>query len=433
MLKAIFYLGAAAIGIVASLFSPLAGAIACVEAYLLNPRAMDPSDGGFRYQFWTTIAFLTGLLLHRARPAARAAGEARILWIMWAFVGVCVLSASWAIRSPETAFQGAFQLFKIMVVTSGLVWALRTESDVSWFWTACIVGVLHAAFLHSFGMRLGYISPSLDRGEGVLITGQSQVMVLFIPLLILLSIRGVGLQRWLALVTIPFALNSIVKTYQRTAFAALLLEGALLLWLLPRRMTLRILPLLALAGCLFVFRLTPEDYWQRMRTIEDPQHEASAASRFLIARTSWKMFQDYPLGVGYQNYQFVSPRYLNAAYLTEGRRSSHNSFFAVLCDTGVEGFIFWASATAMALVTLRGIRKNADTANPRLIEVYAMAVEVGLYGWLATGLFGDQSGLDPAYWFLGATVVLARLAVNDPEDPRAVDDMDISTNLKVSQ
>jgi hypothetical protein len=432
MVKAILYLGATAIGIVASLFSPLAGAIACIEAYLLNPKAMDLSDGGFRYQFWTTIAFLAGVLLQRARPAARVRGEAGILWLLWGFLGVCILSASWAISAPESALLGAYEMFKVLIVASALVWALRTESDISWFFTACIVGVLHAALLHSFGARLGYIPPSLDRGEGVLITGQSQVMVLFIPLLILLSIRGVRLQRWLSLGTIPFALNSIVKTYQRTAFVALLLEGILLLCLLPRRITFRIFPLLALGGCLFVFRLAPDDYWQRMQTIQDPHNEASAASRFVIARTSLKMFQDYPLGVGYQNYQYVSPRYLDAGYLTEGRRSSHNSFFAVLCDTGVEGFIFWISAMTMALLTLRSIRKNADTTDPRPVEVYAMAVEVGLYGWLATGLFGDQSRLDPAYWFLGATVVLARLAANEPEDAGPRDDADISADPNAS-
>ena len=410
MLKAVLYLGLAAFGVIGALFSPLIGAIAAVEGYLLNPTAIPMPDGGFRYQFWTTAAFLVGLLIKRPRRLEPVGREGLILWMLWGFVAMCAASAAWAFVSPAEGLAESYEMLKTMVVVTALVWAIRSESDVEWLVTALMMGVIHAAVLHTFGARLGFIPASLDGGEGVLIEGQSQVMVLFLPLLVLLTLRGSWIQRLLAFGGLPFVLNSIVKSYQRTAFVALLAECVILLLFLPRRITLRLIPIMALAGILFVYRLTPDNYWDRMKTIEAPTTEGSANSRFVLADASWRMFLDHPLGVGYKNYQYVSPRYLDPGYLTEGKRSSHNSFFAVLCDLGIVGFTIWCLAIGSTLVTLRKVRKNFNWAALKPFEVAAMGLEVGMYGWLVTGLFGDQSGLDPAYWFMALAVIIRRLS-----------------------
>ncbi len=58
---------------------------------------------------------------------------------------------------------------------------------------------------------------------------------------------------------------------------------------------------------------------------------------------------------------------------------------------------------------MRKIRKASDTSNPRPIEIYAMSMEIGIYGWLAGGLFHSDHEIDPAYWFLAFTVVIHRI------------------------
>jgi hypothetical protein len=409
MLKAIFYLGLTGIGLIAALCSPIAGAVACIEAYLFNPKALLLPDLGFRYQFWTTMAFVAGLLIRRPRPVERVRHEAAILWLLWIFVGICALSATWALVTQSESLNGASDLLKTVLMATALLWAVRSEVDMSWIFTAFLVGVLHASLLHTFGLRLGYINAAQDREYGVLIQGQSQVMAIFIPLIVIVIISGSRLQRILGVVALPFVMNSIVKSFQRTSFLALLVDVMLLLWFLPRRIALRLLPVCLVAGCLFVVRLAPSHYWDWMKTIEAPASEASASSRIVLAQTSWQMFQDHPFGVGYQNYQYVSPRYLPESYLTEGRRSSHNSCFTVLCELGIQGFVPWALAIIIALSTLRRIRKNSNRQYLTPLEQYAVAVEIGLYAWLVTGLFGDQSNLDPAYWLLALSVILFRL------------------------
>lgn len=428
MLKAILYLSLTAAGIGAGFVNPLFGAIACIEAYLLNPAIFQMSDGGFRYQLWTTIAFLVSLAIHRPRGLARVGRERAVLWALWIFVGIGALSALWAEISSREALDAIFEVFKTVLMISFLPLIIRNERDMSRLMIAFVVGAWHAGFMFTFGVRWGYIATSFGRGDGSVVPDpQTAVLVLFVPLVCLLIMRGTKLERILAVLALPFVLNGIVETYERTGFVALAVEMLLLLLILPKKTVLRLAPVLIAGACLFIFRLTPPDYWQRMGTIQTPTEEASANSRFVINSASWNMFLDHPWGVGYRNYPVVSPRYLDREYLTQGRRSAHNSFFTVACETGLQGFVAWIGAFGGALWLLRRIRKGADRSNPSRIQTYAMGLEFGLYGWLAGGWFQSYHEVDPAYWFAAIAVVLTRLdqrqkaeAAESVEEPDAI-------------
>jgi len=211
------------------------------------------------------------------------------------------------------------------------------------------------------------------------------------------------------------------------AFLGMLIEALMLLLLLPKRIVIRFLPALGMIAGLLFFRLAPADYWNWMSTIKAPQQEASAASRFVLTETSLKILADYPMGVGYKNYQFVSPNYLDPSLLSNGRRSAHNSFFAILCEAGPFAFFFWLVAFAGALVIMRRVRKSAEPRSPTSIQVYAMGMEVGLYGWLVGGLFHDVHDVDPAYWFVALSIVVYRL--NCCSQMAETDYMPVESNL----
>ncbi len=408
MIKAVLYIALAVLGMAGSLFSPLIGAITCIESYMMNPKAFAGNDWGFRYQLWTTIAFLIGLLIHQRGRLARVGRENAVMVWAWIFAGVCALSATWALVRPDVTLDFTWEMVKTLIASSALVWAIRSEFDISALMTAFAFGTLHAGVLHTVGARLGYIAPDLDRENGVLPEDQPTIMVMFLPLLIILAMKGSRLQKIIAWCAIPFALNSIVKSYQRAAFVGVIVVVLLLLLLLKGRTRVRLAAVLVVAGTLFVVRLAPPNYWDWVKSIEHPTEEASANSRFVVADASVRMYQDYPFGVGYKNYQFVSPRYLDEIYLTNGKRSAHNSFFAIACDLGPLGFIPWVFAVGTALVLFRRVRRSSYTGDPRL-PMYALALEVGLVGWFAVGFFHDVHDADPAYWFLASSVILYRL------------------------
>ena len=197
MIKSVLYVGLAIVAVVVALFSPITGAIACVEAYLLNPKGDSNAGLGI------SLPVLDVPCVHRrdCDQAAETGRQSRMgrrhHLADLDVVRMCLLSSFWALVNSEEAMDSASDMVKTMLVATAFIWAIRSESDLSTFITACLVGVLHAALLHTFGARLGFISSSLDVGEGVLIEGQSQVMVLFIPLLVMVLLRGSRAQQLL--------------------------------------------------------------------------------------------------------------------------------------------------------------------------------------------------------------------------------------------
>jgi O-antigen ligase len=409
MLKLIFYLTLTAVGVAGSLVSPAVGVIACIGAYLLNPTAIQMDNYGIRFQLIVTVAFLVGFLIHRPQGIQKVGREGGLAGALWCFVAIGVLSSLWAVVSSANALRDIYEMFKTVLLATMLIRAITDERQMRWVMIACIIGVWHAAVLHVFGVRLGLISSALGREEGVLPDYQTGVMVLFVPLLVLLAMLGSKTERILSWLALPFVLDSIVGTYQRAGFVCLAVEALLFAILVPRRITFRLLPILAICVALFAFRFTPENYWKWVSTISRPTEEGSAKSRFTIDDASIRMFLDYPMGVGYRNYPDVSPRYLPKESLTAGRRSAHNSFFAILCETGVFGFVPWICAFGGAIWLMRRLRRSRDGGNLDNLAVYALGIELGLYGWMVGGLFHAMHEVDPAYWFVGFAVVLTRL------------------------
>jgi O-antigen ligase len=323
------------------------------------------------------------------------------------------LSSQWAVISAQIALDAIWEVAKTVIVVTLFVRVIRTEKHMSTVMMACIAGVAHAGFLHVFGTRWGYVNPALARGDGVLPDAQNGVLVLFVPLIVLLAMFGSKKEKILSWCALPLVLDSIVNTYERTGFSALIVEFFLIFLFVPRRQKRQLIPVMAVGLGLLVFRFTPDDYWAKMVTIANPHEEASAESRFVVNDASRRMFLEHPMGVGYRNYPMTSPRYLGAGYLTKASdgelvRSAHNSYYTVLCETGIIGFGFWITAFAGTILMLRKIRKRAgDTLGT--IEVYATALEIGLYGWAIGGWVQSYHEVDPAYWFVGFAVVLYRL------------------------
>jgi hypothetical protein len=406
MIRIVVYLGLTGFGLVATLCNPLAGAITCLEAYLLNPGIF---VDGVRFQLITTIAFLASCMLYQPRGAPRVGAEGSVLTALWAFTGIGALTSLWAVVDSQLALDTTFELAKTILMISLIVRVIRTEAHLSIVSWACLIGLSHGAFAHTFGVKFGYVPASFALDSGVFPDSQGSVVELFVPMFLLLAAHGTRYERVFSFLALPVVCNSIITTHQRTYFLVMAVECVLLVLLLPKKAVRRLLPILAVGCGVVLFRLTPSHYWEWYGTIADPTNEASANGRFTLAEVSGRMLMDHPMGVGAGNFTVVSPQYLPAEALTEGKRSSHNAYTTVACENGFLGFGLWAYAFAAALWILRRIRKSVQGGTPNRIELYAMGLEVGLLGWLVGGLTQGDSGTDPAYWFVALSVVLRRL------------------------
>jgi len=157
----------------------------------------------------------------------------------------------------------------------------------------------------------------------------------------------------------------------------------------------------------------PPDYWAWMNSIKTYKEEASAASRLTIGNASLKMLADYPLGVGYRNYQFVSPDYLPQETLTinesgERIRAAHSTHFSVACETGILGFVLYGWAFIGTVLLLRRTRMLAPPGKPDPLALYAFGLEAGIVGWAAAGFFQSLHETDPVFWTVSFSILLYR-------------------------
>src|ERR1700722_15656451 len=130
MYRAILYLSLTGVGLIGTFISPFIGAVACMEAYLMNPTVIPMLDGGFRYQLWTTAEFLASCVLRRPKGAARVGREGFVLKAIWIFVAIGALSSVWALERPEPPLETTYEVFNSVLLTSFLVMAIPSEKHM---------------------------------------------------------------------------------------------------------------------------------------------------------------------------------------------------------------------------------------------------------------------------------------------------------------
>lgn len=415
MFKTLLYGSLAIFGVLAALISPFYGAIAVLEAYLLHPVLYSPELASVRIQLVVALAFIAGLVLHGSRGLPRVGGEGRLLWTLCLYAGLVVASCLWAERRPEATWPVAIDTCKTVLVTVLLVRVAGNQQAVSALFWAMLIGGSHAAFMHTVGMNLGYLPQSVNLdGHGALPDFQGSVMVLLLPSFLLLALFGKDWKRRaFCFLTLPLVADSIVNTYQRAFFVAAAAQLLYLLAVAPWRAKLK------LAACIVVGAATasalfmPDDYWGWIGTIRNYQQEGSAASRFRLGEASLRMLADHPLGVGARNYQYVSPDYLTANWLTvdesgELVRSAHSTYFTVACEFGVLGILLFAWTFAGGWWLLRKTRKIGRGGETDELAWIALGLEAGMVGWAVAGLFHSLNDVDPVFWTVALSIMLYR-------------------------
>lgn len=98
----------------------------------------------------------------------------------------------------------------------------------------------------------------------------------------------------------------------------------------------------------------------RMETLLLPQEEVgSAASRTYFWQLSIRMLNDNPFtGVGYGRFHEEYDNYDETGGLYGRRRSTHNTIFVVLSETGYTGFLIFALLILNCLVTITRVKRR---------------------------------------------------------------------------
>ena len=379
---------------------------------MMNPHRL---TFGFAYQFpfamIIAIATLVGLLFANQRKTLPLTP---ITGLMLALVAWMSITSLFALQPADVVYASWSQVMKTQLMLFVTMMLIRGRKQIDQLIWAIIISVGY------FGVK-GGIWTLITGGEnrvwgppGSFIEGNNELglaLAMLIPLMYYLaqttSSKWVRYGMWTAMGACAF---SILGSHSRGAFLAI---GVAVLFLgikSGRPILITTVLLLTLAGAA---TFMPENWTDRMGTIESYENDASALFRLRTWETIWNMVQSRPIvGAGFD----LSNPQLYQAYSTYPDLDfygPHSIYFQAL---GEHGFVGLGLLLALGLTIWRRSKKLAlaCTGQPGLewASLLMRMVQVSMLAFATGGAFLGLLHYDLPY-YLAAIVVLAEIAVAD--------------------
>jgi O-antigen ligase len=363
------------------------------------------------------IVALVGLLKYPQRLRLPAPFWWALALIVWAFA-----TAPWAM-DPQVAQSTAIERLKVFVVFLVVINALRTESYLRLY----ILFVLACFMLSPVrGTLIGYAGGYTYFGRAIWNASYGNpndlaamsLLTLGLALCVLTDNRERKIWRWISAVCATCLVAVILLTQSRGAFIGMIVglgPGAFgLAWKRPRLLVT--LLIVGAVGTAFV----PSAVWTRLSgigkltdtsTIAKADPEGSAAQRWEIQKTAFRIFQDHPIaGIGLGCYPLANNLYSPRL----GLRDTHNTYLNLAAELGLPGLLLWLG---LIISTFRRWRRGHEAAGrvPEHSERYATCavwIQRVIIGFLISALFGSYSGITMVYLLLGILWSAGTLILN---------------------
>lgn len=328
--------------------------------------------------------------------------------LMILLAGSFLLSAIYAKIDSRIAMDGAMQFIKALVFWIMLknILAKDARNIELFFW----VGMVSLSLLALWGVQqyhLGNIR--LEDFGGPQIEGSNQLASAFIwglPIAYYKAFGETGWKRYACFGCLIILLMGVIFTESRQAFLALVLYGVCF-FIVTRKKMFFITAVLVAA--LAVLPFVPSSYWDRMGSIGEYSHDASASGRLEMWSAAVEIFADYPvLGVGPDNFILIARYYVG---LGQHVRVTHNTIMQILSEQGVLGISIFC---ILIFYTLRGLwrisREQAEyPSQSDSLSNYSLAMLMSLAGVLVCSLFQNKADHEFLYWPAAVAAALESL------------------------
>jgi len=321
--------------------------------------------GGYAIARYLGLASF-GLTVLRIGAAGHVRKLSYLHALMLGFAGLSVLSLLWTVDPEATAERvGTYSQLLLLV---WLIWESAPTSDrVTGLLQSYVLGNVVAASLtlHNFtqGTTAGQLS-ALQGEEGwdesrFSITGINEndlglMLAMALPMMMYLAVhlerKAARLMCWLVFV---ICLVATLLTGSRGALGSLLVACVML------PLTIRKLPAgqkaIAVCACVAAvalgIALIPQNIWNRLFALSSELSEGTLTHRTVIWAAGWSVFRDHAfLGVGSGAHAFAVLPIVDIAYV------AHNTFFSVLVELGVCGFLVFAGLLASMVFCVSSLR-----------------------------------------------------------------------------
>ncbi len=334
-----------------------------------------------------------------------------LVWVWLLFVGWMCVTTFTAIY-PDFAMAYLSRVLKIQIIIFLTMMIMRTPERIH-----MMLWVIYLS-VGFFGIKGGIFT--IAHGGSFRVWGPEQSFIednnhLAIALLMVLPLGFYLLQReprrwvkWLLGISMGLIAVSVVGSYSRGAFLAIIAVSLFLWWKSRNRLMigLAFLPLLPV-----LFLAMPQSWHDRMMTIGEYEEDSSATGRLNAWQYAINVANDRIFGAGFDSWS--AETFARWAPDPSAVHAAHSIYFSVLADHGWIGLLLfvgifyagWRLAAQVARVAdpLPEHRWMADLA--RMLQVSLVAYAVG-------GAFLSMSYFDLP-WHLISFLVLMRVMLEE--------------------
>jgi putative inorganic carbon (hco3(-)) transporter len=323
------------------------------------------------------------------------------VWLILAFATVITISTALALN-PRVATDEWGQVMKellFVLVTIGLTTNRVRAHALLWVMAVSIgfygayggIGsIFHGGGARVFGPPDTAIYNNNDIGAGLLVA---------LPLMN--YVRMQSALKWIRfgwLIVMAASFLAIVSTYSRGAFLGLVALSIFLALKSRKKVATSIIVLITLVAAV---AFMPEQWAERIRSIETYQQDQSAMSRIRIWGVATNIALDHPLvggGFGVTESQSVINQYSPGFTM----HAVHNVFIGVLSEHGFIGLSIWLGLLFVGWLNTRWIeRSSRDRPEWQWANDFARMCQVSFIGYCVVGSFGNYEYWDYYFTIIG--------------------------------
>ena len=345
-----------------------------------------------------------------------------IAYLGWAFIG-------WGgSQYPAVVWESVNELAKICGVMLVAVNVLSTRARLRFFLLA-FLGFF--AFYPVRGSLFAYfIYGGTVQGRAAwnyIYNNPNDLAALcLLPLALAAGMLVTERERWIrycaaaGAVALPFV---IFLTESRGAFIALAAFAFVVLKGQKQRRGKILLAVGLVAVTVFLF--APDSLWKRLGTLSEVTNEQSAAKvdddmsarqRLELWKVARLIAKENPVtGVGFGAYKdahYVYSQRPEIDPIALGHRDPHSTYFSILAETGVIGFILFFGMVGTVVRDAERTRRRAKLTHPAL-ATQLFYMEIGLFGYFVAGIWGSFQLMVLTYVYLTVIVATTQLLKNE--------------------
>lgn len=337
------------------------------------------------------------------------------------FFATALAAQSNAVK-PDIGWGWLDYLWRVLLVTMVMVTMVSTQMRF------IIVVAVAAASLGFYSAKAGVYSllgggvRFADGLGGAFADNNGYALAVIMILFLLVATAQNAPQRWVRVgfwATVPLSAFTIICTYSRAGFLALVVATFVFILLQRRRaVALAVVIPVVLVGML----LLPEGYTDRVKTIQtyEEDEDTSATGRLHFWQVAMNMVHEHPLGLGLFNYQAAYDDYDFSGGEYGKGRAVHSSHFQVLAENGYAGFALWIGMFGYAFFAAFRVRQRSTDARfapdaRRFYFTMANALIVSMTGFLVGGAFIALALNDLTWMTFGLVAALDRLSTRSLE------------------